>query len=213
MDGLNLYCYCANDPVNYKQKHIFSVGSITTSSISESSSVAANFLTLLPSKSSVFNLFGYELRTSKGWQNSPNIATSWFGRIGFSSYVTHTKGCSGMLYAFAGKTSDVMNRFDTTYYAGIGLNILDVIGAEVQLETLGIGAQVNIGHFMVGVNINLIGGTSITFGWNVNLENDMTGTYGFTIGLNTGFLMTVILWIYKVVTTGDANRVPGLQPA
>ena len=34
VNGLNLYCYCGNDPVNYKQRHISSRGSATSSSIS-----------------------------------------------------------------------------------------------------------------------------------------------------------------------------------
>ena len=32
-NGLNLYCYCKNDPVNYKQRPVFSSGSVTSSSI------------------------------------------------------------------------------------------------------------------------------------------------------------------------------------
>jgi len=107
-----------------------------------------------------------------------------------------------MLYAFAGSTSDVMNWFRTTYYAGVGINLFDVIGAEVQLETIGIGA-----------NINLIGGTSVTFGRNTDLGNGMTRTDGFTIGVNTGFLVAVIYWVYKFVTTGEPSPTLGLQPA
>ena len=102
VSGLNLYCYCMNDPVNYKQRPVSSSGSITVSSISvggfTGGRISANAVkqiakTLSP-KSSGFNLFGYELRTSAGWNTSPDIATSFFGRIGFSSYITHTQGQS-----------------------------------------------------------------------------------------------------------------------
>ena len=221
VSGLNLYCYCMNEPVNYKQRTVSSSGSITVSSISvggfTGGRISANAVkqiakTLSP-KSSGFNLFGYELRTSAGWNTSPDIATSFFGRIGFSSYITHTQGQSGVLYAFAGSTSDVMNWFGTTYYAGVGINLFDILGVEAYVETVGIGAQVSIGNFSVGANINLIGGTSITFGWDTDLGNGMTRTDGFTIGVNTGCLVAVICWIYKFVTTGDPSPVPGLQPA
>ena len=221
INGLNLYCYCWNNPVNYKQSPVYSGSSITIPSIS-SGGLAGNRISrnavkqiakTLSSKSSGFNLFGYELRTSTGWDTSPDIATSFFGRIGFSSYVTHTQGQSGMLYAFAGSTSDVMNWMGTTYYAGVGINLFDILGVEAYVETIGIGAQVNIGRFSVGANINLIGGTSVTFGWDTDLGNGMTKTKGLTVGVNTGCLVAVIYWIYKFVTTGDPSPVPGLQPA
>ena len=217
---MNLYAYCGNDPVNYKQRPVYSGSSITISSIS-SGGLAGNRISgnavksiskTLSSKSSGFNLFGYELRTSAGWDTSPDIATSFFGRIGFSSYVTHTQGQSGMLYAFAGSTSDIMNWMGTTYYAGVGINLFDILGVEAYVETIGIGAQVSIGRFSIGADINLIGGTSITLGWNTDLGNGMTRTDGFTVGVNTGCLVAVICWIYKFVTTGDPNPVPGLQP-
>ena len=122
--------------MNYKQRPVSSVGSITIPSISSggftgnkiSINAVKQIAKTLSSKSSGFNLFGYELRTSAGWDTSPDIATSFFGRIGFSSYVTHTQGQSGMLYAFAGSTSDVMNWFGTTYYAGVGINLFDILG-------------------------------------------------------------------------------------
>lgn len=40
-------------------------------------------------------------------------------------------------------------------------------------------------------------GTSITFGWDTDLGNGMTKTYGFTVGVNTGCLVAVICWIFK----------------
>ena len=108
--GLNLYAYCRNDSVNYKQRPVSSGGSITISSISLGGSagnrIRGNAVKLisktLSSKFSGLNLFGYELRTSAGWGTSSDVATSFFGRIRFSSYVTYTQGQFGMLYAFAG---------------------------------------------------------------------------------------------------------------
>ena len=220
INGLNLYAYCGNDPVNYKQGPVYS-GTITIPSISSCDltgnrigvNAVKQIAKTLSSQSSGFNLLGYELRTSAGWNTSPDITTSFFGRIGFSYYVTHTQGKSGMLYAFAGSTSDVTNWFGTTYYAGVGINLFDIVGVEAYLETVGIGAQISIGNFSIGANINLIGGTSITFGWDTDLGNGLTKTDGFTVGVNTGCLVAVICWIYKFVTTGDPSPVPGLQPA
>lgn len=206
--------------MNYKQRPIsssiitipsISSGGLTGNRISENA--VKQIAKTLSSKSGGFNLFGYELRTSAGWDASPDIATSFLGRIGFSSYVTHTQGQSGMIYTFAGSTSDVMNLFGTTYYAGVGINLFDIVGVEAYLETVGIGAQVSMGNFSIGANINLIGGTSITFGWDTDLGNGLIKTDGFTVGGNTGFLVAVIYWIYKFVTTGDPSPVPGLQPA
>ena len=220
INGLNLYCYCMNNTVNYKQRPVSSGSSIIISSIS-SGGLAGNKISdnavqqiakTLSSKSSGFNLFGYELRKSTGWDTSPDIATSYFGRIGFSSYDTETQGQSGMLYVFAGSTFDVMNWFGITYYAGVGINLFDIVGVEAYLQTLGIGAQVSIGNFSIEVDINLIGGTSITFGWDTDLGNGLTKTDGFTVGVNTGCLVAVIYWIYKFVTTGDPSPAPGLQP-
>ncbi len=106
-----------------------------------------------------------------------------------------------------------MNWFGTTYYAGVGINLFDILGVETQLETVGIGAQVSIGNFSIGANINLIGGTSVTFRWDTDFGNGMTKTDGFTIGLNIGYLVAVIYFIYKFATTGDLSPVPGLQPS
>ena len=219
--GYNLYCYCGNNPVNYKQRLVASGASVTISSISVGgftvggisiSASGKNTEALSPSKSSDFSLFGYELRTSTGWNPSPDIATSFFGRIGFSYYVTHVQGKSGMLYAFAGSTSDVMNWMGTVYYAGVGINLFDILGVEAYLETIGFGAKVNIGRFSIGADIDLIGGTSITFGWDTDLGDGKTRTDGFTVGVNTGCLVAVIYWIYKFLTTGDTSPIPGLQP-
>lgn len=76
---------------------------------------------------------------------------------------------------------------------------------------LGVGAKAAIGKFSICADVNLIGGTSITFGWNTDLGNGITRTDGFTIGINTGFLVAAIIWAYKFVTTGDPSPVPGLQ--
>ncbi len=221
INGLNLYCYCMNNPVMYKQGPVSYGGSIISSSISVGGSTAGviNTSAIKRLSKSVsasrngFNLFGYELRQSAGWDTSPEIATGFFGRIGFSSYITHTKGQSGMVYAFAGSTSDVMNWFGTTYYAGLGINLFDVVGAEVYLQTIGIGTTINIGRLSIGADINLIGGTSITLGWNTDLGNGITKTDGFTVGINTGALVAIIVWIYKLATTGDPSPVPGILPA
>ncbi len=82
---------------------------------------------------------------------------------------------------------------------------------EVQLETIGIGAKVAIGKFSIGANVNLIGGTSITFGLDSYLENGDIRTDGFTIGLNTGFLVALIFSAYMLVTTGNSSPLPCFQ--
>ena len=84
---------------------------------------------------------------------------------------------------------------------------------EVQLELLGIGTQVNIKNCSVGVSMNLIGGTSITIGREIDLGNGMIKTKGFTIGVNTSSLVLAICWVYKLITIGDFSPIPIPQPA
>lgn len=220
--GLNLYAYCYNNPINFKKSNLIVNGITTTIPILKSSSVeivASDMIfkqitkTFLPTKAKGFNLFGYGLRHSAGWSDSPTIATGWFGRVGKSYYTTNTQGRAGVFHAFAGSVSDVMNWFDITYFAGIGINIFDIIGFEFQFETVGIGAQVSIGNYSIGININLIGGTSITFGDTVDLGNGETHTVGVTVGINTGFLVAVMFWLFKTITTGDPSPIPGLVGA
>ncbi len=213
-----MYAYCGNDPVNFIQKTVSSTGSVIDSSIyvggGDINTCVINKILKLVSKSgNGFNLFGYELRQSTGLISSTKIATGFFGRFGYSYYITHTKGKSGMIYAFAGSTSDAMNWFGTTYYAGLGINLFDVVGAEVYLQTMGIGARINIGQLSIGFDINLIGGTSITIGKNIDLGNGMTRTECFTVGINIGALFAIIVWIYKLATTGDPSPVPIMIPA
>ena len=192
--GYNLYFYCNNNPAMYKQRPALRDSySLGASSISEG-----------------FNFFGAELRSSLGWNNSPTIATGWFGRFGISSYNTMTKGQSGMLYAYAGSTKDVANLLGTNYYAGFGINLFDIIRVEVQLETFGIGAQINIGRFSISASINLTGTISLTFGWMTDNGNGTSNLTGLTMGINTGFLFAVIAFVYKLVTTGDTSPLPGL---
>lgn len=132
------------------------------------------------------------------------------GIIGFSSSVTYTKGRTGVLYAFAGVTSDVTSFFDKTYFAGVGIDLFGILGAEIQLETLGVGATVSIGRFSAEANLNLLAATSITFAWDTYVGNSITQTMGVTIGINTvGALMAV--GVYLLVTSGFI--VPSAIPA
>ena len=223
----NLFAYCSNNSVKYKQIsaslgtqsanallpaggtaiNLSSIGAITFRAITSGNSVYAL------RKSSDFKLFGYELRNSAGWNNSSFWASGLLGRIGISSFITHTRGQSGALYAFAGSTLDTMNWFGKTYYAGLGINLFDAIGFEFQLETVGIGGQINIDNFSISANANLIGGSSLTFGWDTNLGKGLTRTDAFTVEGNTGLMLAAIVWMYKVATTGDISLVPGFARA
>ena len=124
------------------------------------------------------------------------------GIIGFSSYVTHTEGRTGVFYAFAGVTSDVTSFFDKTYFAGVGIDLFGILGAEIQLETLGIGVSVNVGNFSISLNANLFAATSVTFAWDTDLGNGLTRTDGFTVGLNSIGMLAVATYVYLWLTTG-----------
>lgn len=158
-----------------------------------------------------FASFGYESRHSAGWDTSPYIATGYFGRIGVSSYLTNSEGNRGMFYCFSGVTNDIMNWEGTTSYYGLGINIYDSFILEVQIENIGVGSQIAICDSFIGIDVNLIGGTSITIGHNENLGNGQTYTYAFTIGVNTGFLLAVLAWITNFVKNGDPSLLPVLN--
>ena len=211
--GLNLYTYCVNNPAKYKPNIVFSSRSTNTFLIWDSKDILTQISgSLTQSTLKKFYLFGSETRKSTGWETSASIATSFWGRIGISSYVTHTLGQPGILYYFSGETTDIMNWLGSTYYAGVGINLFDYIGYEMQVEALGVGSKLSIGNFSIESNINIFGTTSVTIGRDTDLGNGITLTHGFTIGINTGLLVAVIIWVCKALTTGDFSPTPGLQP-
>ena len=212
--GLNLYAYCLNNPAN-SQNALNS--SSSTSAIANSKinlTIAIKQISRLATQRSEkkFKLFGTEIRESDGWDTSPNFYSGYLGRIGFSAYVTRTQGQPAILYAFAGKTTDITNWLRSTYYAGVGINLFDYIGYEMQVEALGVGSKLSIGNFSIESNINIFGTTSVTIGRDTDLGNGITLTHGFTIGINTGLLVAVIAWVCKTLMVGDFSPTPGLLP-
>ena len=109
-----------------------------------------------------------------------------------------------MLYVFAGTTSNLSGFLETTYYAGVGINLFGILGAEIQLETVGIGATISVSDFSISLNMNLLSYTSLTFAWDTDLGNNYTRTTGVTIGINTAGLLVLVASIYSVLT----NRFP-----
>ncbi len=179
--GMNLYAYCQCDPVNKADPtgHFVLPRAIDIKRIIASIGLKAK------------GLFGWEYRTSSGWEASESLHSSFIGRIGVSSYTTAVKGDGGIFYAFAGTTSDVFNLLGTNYYAGVGFNFGDVFGAEIQFETLGMGASVTLFGFTLSLDINLLGNISITFGRTIDSGNGTNTTTGVTIGINIG---TILWW-------------------
>ena len=206
-NGLNLFAYCMNNPVIrvlWTQGNNRMTGSI---------SVKVTQKTILCSTQGVnnslfndsFRFASAQLRTSEGWDTSPTIATSFFGRFGYSSYTTKTQGSDGLFYVFAGSSTDILNWFNTDYYAGVGINIWNVLGVEFLFKTAGIGGSINILSYSFAVDINLIGATSVTIGQTKNIGTGMSRTDGFTIGINTGVLVAIIYGVYCLITTGNSN--------
>ena len=212
--SLNLYVYANNNPVTYKQciiaNSMILTESFILSSVNENIVKNSNSTTSIDSTNT--NLFGYEKRVSSGWEESPILISGWLGIIGYSSYTTYSEGKPGKIYVFAGRTSNTMNLLNTDYYAGIGVNAFDKINVEFQLETVGLGMQISIGNSFVSLNANLIGNTSITAGKNIDLGYGVTQSNAFTAEINTGTLVAIIIWCYKVLATGDVSPV-GPVPA
>ena len=94
VNGLNLYCYCNNDPNNIKcsygaagKSHLpatVSAGHSTTSGINKPAT--SNWPVSMSMLHSKYALFGYEGRRSAGWEQSLTLLSSWLVRIGFSSH-------------------------------------------------------------------------------------------------------------------------------
>ena len=209
VNGLNLYCYCNNDPVYFKLSSPFSTGCPSIcDKHGASPTKPAN--TSQKHSSAKFHLFGYEWRESAGWEYSPTMVAGLLGIIGISSYLTHTKRRSGMLYVFAGVTSDVTSFLGTTLYRGVGVDLFGILGAGVQRETLGVGVSVSIGNFSISLNANLLASTSITFAWDTDFGNGYTRTDGFTAGVNTVGLLAVATLVYLWLTTGFV--LPSVSP-
>lgn len=108
-----------------------------------------------------------------------------------------------------GSTTDITNWYGTTYYAGVGVRG-SFFSAEVKVQTVGVGAELSLGNFSVGLDINLIGASSITFATTQDIDQNRTQTTGFTVGINTGLLVALFVWVAKLVYTGDPSPVPGL---
>ena len=45
-----------------------------------------------------------------------------------------------------------------------------------------------------------------------DLDDGNIKTTAVTLAINTGFLLSTVVWVYKVVTTDDMSPVPGLSP-
>ena len=173
----NMYAYCYNNPIFFVDIN----GRIPT------------------------QLFGAELRNSTGWSTSSSFYASFIGRVGISSYQTTTKGTSGIFNVYAGSTTDSFNILGSEFYAGVGVNLFDVVGVEYEIKTLGFGATISIFNISVSLELNLIGMTSITFASTQQVNENTTATNGVTIGVNTFLLIYTTYWIYKTLKTGDSS--------
>ena len=213
-DVFNAFSYCKNDPIlrdvvfNGNSNYLGSCEKIASETISVQQ-VSNSFVT-----STSWKVFGYEHRTSAGWEADGRMFTSSILRIGVSSYITHsTADKPSVFYAFTGHVeTDSLSLIGETWYAGIGMKWGDIFGTEVQVETLGIAGKVKYGNFSIAVDLNLLGGLSITFGKDENLGNCDVSTTGFTIGVNFLSLAYVILAIGSLFQPSSVPSAPSYQP-
>ena len=125
--------------------------------------------------------------------------------MGFFSYTTTTQGQKGILYAFCGIAEDSMAWSGTNYYAGVGVNVYDIVGVEVQLETYGICCQISIFNCSISADVNLQGATSLAISKDIDLGNGVTQTVEFSIRINTGLLASAVIGSYLFITTGNSS--------
>ena len=207
--SLNAFAYCKNNPI---WKGVFNRNSSCFGSGEKIARETIGFQQVSNTTGTTWKAFGYEHRTSAGWEADGRMLTSSVLRIGFSSYVTHsTADRPSVFYAFTGLVeSDSLSFLGETWYAGIGMNFGNVFGWEIQVETLGIASNVHIGNLNIAVDLNLLGAVSITIGVDKDLGNGCTSTTGITIGVNFLLLAYVVLAICSLV---QPSSVPAGQPS
>ena len=101
-----------------------------------------------------------------------------------------------MFYAF----TDIKDAStgETTKSYGVGLNLYDVVGAELQVnDKIGIGVSANIFALNASVDVDLFGTSSVFIGLSSDASDDVSINNGFTIEVDTRFLgLVLILLIY-----------------
>lgn len=89
-------------------------------------------------------------------------------------------------------------------YAGVGINLFDVAGVEVQAEAIGLSGRIKIGRFSIATSGNLVGSTSISFEWETEEDDDGgTKTKGFTIGTSSIYLGFAAVTVLGFIYTGS----------
>ena len=150
-------------------------------------------------------VFAAQYETSLGWEDNEYFYSGFLGRIGFSSFVTHSEGMKGIFNAFAGEKLDPLSQNGMLYYAGLNVDLFGVVGLEYQLQTFGLSSQLNIGRLSGTYDLNLTGVSSLTIAWNTYLTDGDTLTEGFTYGVNTGMIVFVASLIFGLLVTGSVN--------
>jgi hypothetical protein len=214
--GANLYTYALNNPivVNFGNEYLTQVLGHSSSayllSINNRNPIAVSgentsATISLVTNNSNFKIFAAHFRKSTGWESNPKMISGFLGRIGYSTYTTHTDGDSGLFYAFAGVTTEVTNFFGSTYSAGVGINAWDIVGLEVQVQAVGVGASLSVWEFGLSIDVNATGATSITLSRTQEISSGVTETSGVTASINTYVLVYTVYFVWKLYTTGDAS--------
>ena len=193
----NAFVYAGNNPIGRdvaKSSNIDTTNAGTSYSGLNISGYTNGNVIIKPN----WKCFGYEHRTSAGWESNDNLLLSSVIRIGFSSYTTHsTAKNQSVFYSFTGVVeSDSLSLLGETYYAGVGMRWGKYFGMEVQVETLGIAGKVNYGNFCISVELNALGALAITIGVDKDLGNGLTSTTGVTIGANI-WAVAVLVWTFQ----------------
>lgn len=184
--GCNLYAYCNDNPVMYKD---------------ESGHDQMSF-EIIKQRS----LFGGQTRFYDDFIDEPNFINNGFLQIGFyERFLKVDREINSSIYFFSGSSVDVMHITGLNSFAGLGINFGENFSFELQVDILGLGFSVNIGSISFGIDLNLLGASRINASHAIKIGENDYDVKGFTIGVNTYAIISIIAFIFGVAT-GQAKE-------
>ena len=180
INGLNLYCYCANNPVMCRFGYnleggisapISNIGSISSNISSISRSSSARIMSRVSASSTPFaNVVSM---TNYSTTLLDNILFGMaLGNISHTTTIQHNN--SGVFYAYS-------NIGNSTSSVGVGLNIKDWYGLNAYVSSnIGIGSSMQFGSITFGAEVSVLDGVSFSFGTVTgNVTNETTVSIGW----------------------------------
>ena len=179
-NGLNLYCYCNNDPVMCRLGYnlggvisapISNIGSISSNVSSKNRSSSPRIMSRVSASSTPFANVVSMTNYSTTLVDNILIGMA-LGNISHTTTIQHNN--SGVFYAYS-------NIGNSTSSVGVGLNIKDWYGLNAYVSSnIGIGSSMQLGSITYGAEISVLDGVSFSFGTVTgNITNETTVSIGW----------------------------------